>query len=298
MTVAAKRLGLTQPAVSQAIKHLEDTLELALLDRERRPLMPTAAGHWLVKEALQILHDTRQIPIAIRRFNRGSALRLRIGIVDSLSYPFVPLLVNRLRSSINYLSVSSGLAQRLRTGLIERTLDLVITNAPMDDVEGVVRRPVLTEPYVRAVPRDVATDASNAEFSQLVQELPLIRWSPHSTTGMQIEQHLRRMRLDLPRRFEFESAGSIVGMVASGLGCAILTPLLLFELKGALNNVCILPFPGPRFSRQIGLATRIGEIDQLADRICQMTRQILREQYLPAMIKSMPAIKDRILVGS
>jgi DNA-binding transcriptional LysR family regulator len=297
MTAAARRLQLTQPAVSQAIKQLEDKLELALIDRGRRPLTPTTAGHWLAGAASQILHDTRQIPIAIRNLDRGSALRLRIGIVDSLSYPFVPVLVKRLRSSISYLSVSSGLAHRLRTGLIDRTLDLVITNAPMDDLDGVIRRPVLSEPYVLAVPRDYPVDSIKDRFPQLVQELPLIRWSAHSNIGMQIDAQLRRMRLEIPRRFEFESAISILGMVAAGLGCAVLTPLLMFELKGVLNRVRIVPFPGPGFSRQIDLVTRVGEIDQLGERIWRMTCSILREQYLPAMARAAPAMRDRILIG-
>lgn len=296
MTAAAKRLHLTQPAISQAIKQLEDRFELTLIDRDRRPLTPTTAGHWLATAAAQILHDTRQIPIAIRNLDRGSALRLRIGIVDSLSYPFVPVLVKRLRSSINYLSVSSGLAHRLRTGLVERTLDLVITNAPMDDLDGVMRRPVMSEPYVLAVPRDYPEDGVK-DFPKLVKDLPLIRWSSHSNIGMQVETHLRRMRLEIPRRFEFESAGSILGMVASGLGCAIVTPLLIFESRDVISRIRIVPFPGPSFSRQIDLVTRHGEIDQLGEEICQMTCRILREQYLPAMIKAAPGMQKRIVIG-
>jgi DNA-binding transcriptional LysR family regulator len=299
MTAAAKRLSLTQPAVSQAIKQLEDKLELALIDRDRRPLTPTTAGHWLASAAAQILHDTRQIPIAIRNLDSGSALRLRIGIVDSLSYPFVPVLVKQLRSSISYLSASSGLASGLRAGLIERTLDLVITNAPMDDLDGLMRQPLMTEPYVLVVPRDFPAEPIE-DFSRLVKDLPLVRWTSHSYIGTQIETHLRRMRLEIPRRFEFESAISIMGMVAAGLGCAITTPLLMFECKNVLNQVRVLPFPGPSFSRQINLWTRAGEIDQLAERICRMTRNILRERYLPSMIsmvKGTPGMQKRIVIG-
>jgi DNA-binding transcriptional LysR family regulator len=166
----------------------------------------------------------------------------------------------------------------------------------MDDLDGVARRPVLTEPYVLVVPRGYET-ATDTAFPRLVQDLPLVRWSSHSNIGLQIEQHLRRMRVEVPRRFEFESAGSILGMVASGLGCAIMTPLLMFELKDVLSQVRVLPFPGPSFTRHIDLVTRLGEIDQIADRICQMTCSILREQYLPAMTKAIPAIKEKIVVG-
>jgi DNA-binding transcriptional LysR family regulator len=166
----------------------------------------------------------------------------------------------------------------------------------MDDLDGVVRWPVMTEPYVLAVPRDCASEATK-DFSKLIKDLPLIRWSSHSNIGIQIETQLRRMRLEIPRRFEFESAGSILGMVASGLGCAIVTPLLIFESRTMLHRIRILPFPGPSFSRQIDLVTRHGEIDQLGEEICRVTCRILREQYLPAMIKAAPAMQNRIVIG-
>src|SRR5882757_6565770 len=57
MTLAAKRLGMTQPAVSYTIKQLEDVMGVKLIDRNRRPLAPTAGGDWLAAAAAQILHD-------------------------------------------------------------------------------------------------------------------------------------------------------------------------------------------------------------------------------------------------
>jgi DNA-binding transcriptional LysR family regulator len=167
----------------------------------------------------------------------------------------------------------------------------------MDDLDGVVRRPVMSEPYILVVPRDYPADPIK-DFSKLLKDLPLIRWSSHSNIGAQIEAQLRRMRLQVPRRFEFESAGSILGMVAAGLGCAIATPLLMFECRHMLGNVRVLPFPGPSFSRQIDLVSRVGEIDQLAQRICEMTCRILREQYLPSMVKAAPGMQKRIVIGS
>src|SRR5258708_40360679 len=130
MTLTAQRLGMTQPDVSQAIRHLEDVLGVPLVDRRSRPLMLTAAGEWLTRTAGQVLQDAKQIALTIRQFGEGRALRLRIGLADSLSDPFVPAIMRRLTPTVHYLSISSGLARTLRAGLIDRSLDLIITNDP------------------------------------------------------------------------------------------------------------------------------------------------------------------------
>lgn len=55
MTVAARQLNLTQAAVSQQIKRLEDLFQLPLLDRERRQLVPTRDGERLLGRAQRML---------------------------------------------------------------------------------------------------------------------------------------------------------------------------------------------------------------------------------------------------
>jgi hypothetical protein len=52
----------------------------------------------------------------------------------------------------------------------------------------------------------------------LAKELPLIRWSAQSHIGAEIERQLRRMRVEIPRRFEFDSGSTILSMVAAGIG--------------------------------------------------------------------------------
>jgi len=288
MTAAAKKLSLTQPAVSASIRQLEKKLDTPLIDRSKRPLKPTMAGHWLHGSAYRVVDGTRQIPIAMRSLSRGSSVRLRVGLIDCLSHPFASLMVKRLKSSIHYLSVSSGLARNLRAGLVERSLDLIITNDHLDGLKGITRRPLLQEPYFLVVPRKYRTYATTNSMQEIIKELPLIRWSPHSNIGAQVELHLRRMGIEAPQKFEFESSSSIIGTVASGLGCAIVTPLLLSGTTHILGHVAVVPFPGPKFSRQIDLVTRTLEIDALADRITCIALEILRKQYQPLLLKLAP----------
>jgi DNA-binding transcriptional LysR family regulator len=297
MTLAAKRLGMTQPAVSYTIKQLEGVMGVKLIDRNRRPLTPTAGGDWLAGAAAQILHDTQQIPIALRHLDKGLALRLRIGLVDSLSDPFVSVMVQRLKLSIHYLSISTGLARIVRLGLLDHSLDLIITNDPLEDMDGVVRHTVLTEPYLVVLPRAIDMKPADISLASLGRQLPLIRWNSQSRIATDIERQLRRMRLDIARRFDFDSSTTILSMVASGLGWSIMPPLSIFERKQLLEQIDIIPFPGPAFSRQLTLFARRGEMETVAERIADMSRQILRDRYIPEMLKAAPWLAGQVVVG-
>ena len=59
MVLAAERLGLSQSAVSQSIKSLEEDLGLLLMDREVRPARPTHAGRVLHEGSAQLLSQAR-----------------------------------------------------------------------------------------------------------------------------------------------------------------------------------------------------------------------------------------------
>ena len=294
MTRAARRLGLTQPAVSHAVKQLEAVLGSTLIDRDHRPLTPTTAGYWLAEASARILADTRHIPLAMRQLDRGLAVRLRIGIVDSLSVPFVPLMVRHLQSTIQYLSINSGMAPTLRRALLDHSLDLIITNDEMTDIDGLTQHLVLTEPYIAIVPQAMA--AHTFDPLLLSENLPLIRFSAQSQTAADIESQLRRMKLNIPRRFEFDVPSTILGMVAEGLGWAVATPLSIYEGRHLLPRIRMVPFPGPAFSRRVMLFTRAGEIDRIALKIAEVSRDIVRTHYRPEILRTADWLNARFLV--
>jgi DNA-binding transcriptional LysR family regulator len=285
MTIAADRFGITQSAVSQAIRTLEGTLAVQLVDRTTRPLTVTAAGDWLARIAAQILHDVGQISNSVNQFRTNSALRLRIGVVDTLSDPFVPGLVKRLSPSISFLSISSSFVRSLRNSLINKNLDLLITNDSSNDNNSLRRLPVLTEPYLLAVPKTLTDDALVPGF---LRTSPLIRWSSQSQICADIDAQLQRMRMDLTRQFEFDSARTIFGMVAAGLGWAIVPSICVFEIVRVLDNIRLLPFPGPRFTRTVSVIYRANENEALSEHIYLVAKEIIREQYISRILDVAP----------
>lgn len=297
MAAAAQRLSMSQPAISQIIKCLETSLGVSLIDRRHRPLKLTANGVFLREAAEDLLADAQRIPSRLREIESGFPPGLRIGIVDSLASPFVPDLLSSLQTSLQTLSVAAGLAGALREAFVDSRFDIIITNDPMNDLDGLVRHTVFTEPYVLVVPERLAPDDSELDLATLAQTSNLIRWSSKSQVGAEIEQHLRRLRVEIPRRFEFDSSDTLVGIVEAGLGWTIMTPLCVVNSLARFQTARIMPFPGPKFFRKLSLISRAGEFDKIALRLAERSRDILREKYLPKMAQLGPWLDGQISVG-
>jgi DNA-binding transcriptional LysR family regulator len=298
MAGAAARLQMTQPAVSHIISSLETSLGTRLVDRTRRPLSVTPQGAFLRDAAEQLLTAAQRIPSGLRELEHRGPARLRIGIVDSLACPFVPELLSSLQSSLDTLSVSAGLARGLRDGFLDHRFDVILTNDALEDMDGVVRHTLLSEPYILLLPPTLPEEVDISNLKSLSRALNLVRWSSGSLIGTEIEMHLRRLRVDIPRRFEFDSSDTLAGIVAAGLGWAIMTPLCLFNSSARQGAARATPFPGPPFSRKLHLVSREGELDRVAQRIARTSRRILRDRYLPGMLRLAPWLRDKIAIGN
>lgn len=96
MTAAADKLFLTQPAVSQQIRNLEEDLGVELLVRGVRQIKPTAQGEVLYEHAKKILSLVQQAEIAIKSLGAKLKGQLRIGTLNSIGLQIMSPIVGRL----------------------------------------------------------------------------------------------------------------------------------------------------------------------------------------------------------
>src|SRR5260370_189176 len=82
---AARRLNISQPAVSKAIAELERALGVRLVDRSRRGIMPTPFGLALKKRSVAIFNDLRQSVQDIDFLSDPTTGELPIGTTDPLA---------------------------------------------------------------------------------------------------------------------------------------------------------------------------------------------------------------------
>lgn len=297
MTVAARKLSMTQPAVSQIFRRLEDDVGSALLDRELRPLRLTPAGVAVFTRAKQLLSDVDRLHREIHLATDAMLPRFRIGFVDSFATTAGPQLVKSMQNDVEQLLVWSGIAPELREELVNRDLDMIVSPDALDGIEGIESQRLLQESYIVALPAAFKRQSASLSLQELASRYPLIRYSNRSLIGAQIDRHLRWLRVDAPKRNEFDSSESVMAMVAEGIGWAITTPLALVQAPPAPSKVVPIPLPGPALVRSLYLVYRLGEFPGLPERIAGRCSQILRSEVVPKLRQLAAWLPDQFQIS-
>ncbi|MFN3261489.1 MAG: LysR family transcriptional regulator [Pikeienuella sp.] len=130
LTGAARRLNLSQSAVSTQIRALEAALGHALFERRGRGLAITEAGRIALDHAEAVFRAAEDLTATLKETGRARRA-LRVGALATLSRNFQ---IGFLRPLVGRADVEvvlrSGLQEELLRGLDSLALDLVLTNMP------------------------------------------------------------------------------------------------------------------------------------------------------------------------
>lgn len=275
MSKAAERLGITQSAVSQSIRLLEENFGTPLLNRTARPLTITAAGLALINRGTILLDQAMNLRGAVIEASRGIKPNLRVGLVDSFAAACGTPLVQQLLRDTAQLSVRTGLTPNLAEALARRELDLVISSRYLD-IDGLANHLLMTEQFFVITPQGYASPCRNvADLVKLSKQLPIVRFNVQSHLGEQVETALRRIGISPARRLEVETADTLTSMVAGGIGWAITTPLCLLQGGRSAGAVRQEFVPALNAQRKIYLHVRKGEYDELGRQAFELAGSIL-----------------------
>src|ERR1051326_1322550 len=104
IVAAATRLNVTQPGITRRIQTLEQTLGAVLLDRQSKPLRPTAAGREACEHARRVLRSLEDLRSGVSLDGTVSG-EFRLGITPSLSESALAGPVDRLRNDCPQLTL-------------------------------------------------------------------------------------------------------------------------------------------------------------------------------------------------
>ena len=154
-TTAARRLNLSQPALSQQIKLLEHGLGALLIDRSAQPLRLTPAGTELLTGAYRVLLCAEDVERAVRASGTGNAGTLRIGTAWGGLYDMLLPALNTLRATRPgvHLPVTQVAGLNQLAALRRDELDVVLhRHTHKESFDGVERKVLFDDPLIALLP--------------------------------------------------------------------------------------------------------------------------------------------------
>lgn len=96
-SLAAERCFVTQPSLSMQIKALEEELGVVLLDRSKKPIVPTSVGVVILEQARQTLNSYNNIRETVVSMRGETAGKMRLGVIPTIApyllHKFIPTFV-------------------------------------------------------------------------------------------------------------------------------------------------------------------------------------------------------------
>lgn len=233
-SAAARRLGCTQPAVSQQMKALEASAGTPLLIRTGREMRLTQAGEALVRHASGILAGLAAAEEEIAAIAGLRAGRVRLVSFPSGSSTLVPTALAALRAAHPGTRVSLVEAEPPRSAemLREGDCDVALAfryGATAAEWGDLIVRPLLTDRLVGLVPEGHRlADSGTVTIGDLADE-PWIAGCPRCRRQLVevCEEAGFTPRID----FATDDYPAVIGLVGAGLGVAVLPELAMESVR-------------------------------------------------------------------
>lgn len=152
---AAVRLQMSQPALSQAIKHLERQLGCELLHRTQRSVALHPVGVVFLDQCRALVRQAESAATATRQAAAGRGGRLSIGAVTSAFAWPLPQAIDRYHAAAPDTEIRAQEidSHEAATGLLDHTLDVAVVRQTAA-ARGTIATPLFTDRFVAALPTD------------------------------------------------------------------------------------------------------------------------------------------------
>jgi len=218
---AAEVQGVSQPAVSKAVRELEDQLQVVLLERGGRSFRPSEAGQMLYKYARGIYAMERAAIEAVQAYSELERGSLTIGASTTIAAYWLPRYIadfSNQHPGIN-IRLLSGNTRQVAQWLLDCDVDVALVEGSIDD-ERLEIRPWRHERMLIVAAAGSFPAGRKQHAAELSAQLWLLR-EPGSGSRSVVETEMARLAIKPARTLEAGSNEIIVQMAAAGLGLGL-----------------------------------------------------------------------------
>ena len=241
MTKAAESLHIAQPAVSQAIRHLEEELQVTLFDRENRHISLNDCGRLLQKRLAPVLSALDAIPEELKEATEEYQSTIRLNLRSAAS-----LITNCI---IAYRDIHPEVKFKLSQKRTDLVADYYISAIAWNEELEPNQELLFTEDFYMAVPADSQFAKDSAVRLEDTYNSPYISLESGRPVRAICDQFCQETGFDPHIVCESDNPESVRNLIAAGLGIGF-WPQYSWERPDD-DRVRLLPIESPVCRRKI-----------------------------------------------
>ncbi|WP_170233512.1 LysR family transcriptional regulator [Ornithinimicrobium humiphilum] len=254
-TAAAAALGVSQPSLSRAVAECERRLRTRLFERTTRRVRVTPEGREVLELARRLVRDYDDGLRHLAGYLAGTHGSLRIAALPSLAATLLPpfVLTMRTRYPGVHVAIDDALGGSVQERLARGDADVAVTARSQQPRAEQLEIPLARDEFFAAVPADDPWSGADHLPWTALAERPLVVFTGASTIRGLVDSALARHRVEVGEVVEASNVGTVGGLVAAGLGTAVVPGFVLPLL--AFADLHYIPLR-PRVTRHIVVAHR------------------------------------------
>lgn len=249
---AARKLRITQPAVSAQILSLEREVGERLFERKGGKVTFTAAGRVFEPFAEHALDCQRHLLLMISEQRRSPRGEISISAQESTSLYVLPEVFAEFKQHFPKVALKIARAERAHTieALLAREVDFGVVSLPVTDKRFLVET-IHVDELVLAVPKGHPLCSVASPGPKDIARHPFLL--PKQGRQRDLLLNLFRMHDVYPKTvMEVESSELMKRFVQAGLGIGFL-PRVNIEAEAKAGNIAVVKMDEMRMSRDLGL---------------------------------------------
>lgn len=240
MSLAAQKLFITQPSVSQAIKEIEDYYGVKLFERLSRKLHITESGLYLLKYARHIIQSFDEMEMGLK--NKGQNISLHIGASITVGSCMINNIINKLEKENEDIStiVTVNNTDTLEKMLLNSELDVAIVEGVISNKE-LITKPICTDKLIVVVGKNHKFyNKDEVSIFDLNKE-NIISREEGSGSRKIFDNILKNYNIDVNIVLSSTDTQSIKNAAISGRGVAVLSSMIVEDelKKGTLRKISL-----------------------------------------------------------
>jgi len=253
---AAEQLHVSQPALSIAVRNLEQLIGGQLFSRSTRNVALTPEGQAFLPVARRLLHDWEEACTDLNNLFSLKRGKLTLAVMPAFASSYLPLLLKDFHShhADIAISVQDVVMESVMSAVVNSRAELGIT-FEADALEGLEFIPLFEDDFVVICTPEHPLAGENVVSWLQAQAFPFVMMNRGSSVRHWLDDACNQQNIVLNTVLEASQLVTIGQMVAADLGIAVVPALCKEQMQD--RGLCCIPMKDSGLKRAVGLIKRL-----------------------------------------